>query len=84
MQQGDAFLVLCVRACPEKDIEEDTVYLWRGPDFEEDEDECGLSSEEFIERVIQQYFGEDATSASVRMLEQEPGDESDEFLNFFD
>ena len=34
LQQGDALLVLCVRAQPEKDIEEDTVFVWRGPDFD--------------------------------------------------
>jgi hypothetical protein len=37
LQQDNALLVLCVRAQPEIDIEEDTVYMWRGYEFEETE-----------------------------------------------
>lgn len=44
-------MILCVRAQPEKDIEDDTVYIWRGPDFDEEVEE-GLTSDEFLDKVI--------------------------------
>lgn len=31
LQQAEVLIVLCVRAQPEKDIEEDTVFVWKGP-----------------------------------------------------
>jgi hypothetical protein len=37
IQQPDALLVLCVRALPEKEIDEDTVFVWRGPEFVDSE-----------------------------------------------
>ena len=52
LQQGDALLVLCVRAQPEKDIEEDTVFVWRGPDFDQGDDEEALDTEDFIDKVV--------------------------------
>ena len=75
-------MLLCVRKQPEKDIEEDTVYVWRGHQFEVIEEECG--EEEFVERVIQQYWGSEKKREDIRITEEEPGEESDEFLNFFD
>lgn len=36
LQQAEVLIVLCVRAQPEIDIEEDTVFVWKGPDFEEE------------------------------------------------
>lgn len=50
-QQENAFLVLCVRAHEEKDIEEDSVYVWRGPIFEEEDG--AIDCEEYIDKVIE-------------------------------
>lgn len=49
LQQATALMVLCVRAQPEKDIDEDTVFVWRGPDFEEEDD---MSPEDFIDKAV--------------------------------
>jgi len=58
LEQADALLVLCVRAQPERDIDEDTVYVWRGTDFEEDHTNAnGINdTQKFIDEVIQQYW----------------------------
>ena len=29
------FILLCIRANPDEGIEEDTMHIWRGPEFEE-------------------------------------------------
>jgi hypothetical protein len=36
--------LLCVREQPEKDIEEDTVYVWKSPDFDPED----IETDEFI------------------------------------
>ena len=50
LQLETALLVLCVREHIEKDIEQDTVHVWRGHEF--DSEDGMLSSEEFIDHVI--------------------------------
>jgi hypothetical protein len=40
--------------------------------------------QEFIQQVIDKYWGEDASSINIEKVEQIPGDEDDEFLNYFD
>ena len=82
LQNEDALLVLCVRAHPEKDIDEDTVFVWRGHEF--DDDGGMLSGKEFIDKVIELYWGGEITAGEAKIVEEEPGEESDDFLNFFD
>ena len=46
-------MILCVRANEEKDIDEDTVYVWRGTEFEEGHDTKGINdTQKFIDEVI--------------------------------
>jgi hypothetical protein len=56
------------------------VYVWKSPDFDPED----IETEEYIQKVIQQYFGSGAQESQIRVLEEEPGEESDDFLNFFD
>jgi hypothetical protein len=55
LEQQDALLILCVRANPELDIEEDAVYVWKGYEFEDEGDSSGgsLSKQEYIDKVIE-------------------------------
>lgn len=46
--------LLCVREQPEMDIE-DTVYVWKSPDFDPED----IEPDQFIKQVIQQYWGPD-------------------------
>jgi len=79
LTQENALFVLCVRASPEE-AEEDTVHVWKGYEFES----SSLSEEVFIENVVQAYFGAGVKSSQLRIVQEEPGEESDEFLNYFD
>ena len=45
LEQENVLLLLCVREQPEKDIERDTVYLWKSPDFYEEDGEGQLSTD---------------------------------------
>ncbi len=56
------------------------IHLWKGPDFEPE----AMDVQEFIQQVIDKYWGEDASSINIEKVEQIPGDEDDEFLNYFD
>ncbi len=51
----DSFILLCVRANPEEGIESNTLYIWKGPDFEEGE----LTVKEFIQQTIDSYWSEE-------------------------
>lgn len=82
LQQENALLVLCVRAQPEKDIDEDTVHVWRGYEFEATS--AAMDEDLFVEKVIKAYFGPDCKRDNIKIVEEEPGEESDEFLNHFD
>ncbi len=44
-------MVLCVREQPDRDVEQDTVYIWKSPDFEEEEG-ATLTTQEFLDEVI--------------------------------
>ncbi len=68
-----------MRAQPDEgEVEEDTLYVWKGYEFESE----SLSEEEFIEKVVQAYFGPGLKSTQLRVVHEEPGEESDEFLNY--
>jgi hypothetical protein len=37
LEQENVMFLLCVREQPEKDIDQDTVYVWKSPDFDFEE-----------------------------------------------
>ena len=78
LQQEDALMVVCVRA--ETDTDKDRVYIWKGHEFEADNGM--LTEDEFVERVILEYWGQ--KGGNIERVEEEPGEESDDFLNYFD
>ncbi len=51
LEQENTFMVLCVREQPDRNVDQDTVYIWKSPDFEEDEDAV-LTMQEFLDEVI--------------------------------
>ena len=59
LQQENALLVLCVRAADPDDEEDDgngaeenTVHIWRGHEFDQEENGGMISAEEFIDKVV--------------------------------
>ena len=94
---NDTLLVLCVKAqfgpgLPEG-ADRHKVYIWRGADFEEDEedgiDETGAkvssSSKEFVSRAMEQYWGchRPEDQYNIEIHEEFQGRESEEFLDQF-
>ena len=78
----EAFLVLCVRAHPSlPGREKNLVYVWAGFEFDESD---GSSTEKFIEQVKIQYWGQNYVSEEIEVINELAGEESEEFLNFFD
>jgi len=73
------FLLLCVRAKPEEGLD-DELHVWRGPDFEEGD----LDVNQFIDEVIRKYWGDEKDQSEIERIEQIPGSEEDDFLNYFD
>lgn len=75
-------MVLCVRANPDEGIVEDVMFLWKGPDFEPSD----IDPRAFIDEAIKSYWGEDGLNGELEIekVEQIPGDEDEEFLNYFD
>lgn len=73
--------VLCVRAQPDIGLDMETIYVWKGSDFDSD---GMISDDEFIEQVKCQYWGVQAASTEIVRINELPGNESDEFLNYFD
>ena len=51
LEQENTFMALCVREQPDLNVDQDTVYIWKSPDFEEDEDAV-LTTQEFLDEVI--------------------------------
>jgi hypothetical protein len=78
----EAFVVLCVRSNPDEGIEEEVLHIWRGPEFEPDSLDPGM----FIDQVIKSYWGDEGVKGALEIekVEQVPGDEDEEFLNYFD
>lgn len=56
------FLVLCIKANPEEGIEDDVLHIWKGPDFNEEDD-----VDNFISEVIVKYWGDE--SINVKRIE---------------
>ena len=73
-------LVLCVRANPDKDILKNSLYIWTGEEFESSSE---MTPKQFVEQVAIHYWGEDLPKLDVDRVEEEAGDESDEFMHFF-
>jgi hypothetical protein len=89
-----AFLVLCKRASPEgeDDGEVDSVFIWQGYNFEAEEASEGSdpankiagSVEEFKRAALSDYWGHNYQELGLNEVEEEVGEESDEFMAYFD
>lgn len=57
----ESFLILCIRAqlgVPGHEHDQHTVYIWKGPDFDEEEETNEvITVQEFQERVLEAYWG---------------------------
>ena len=76
--------VLCVRAQPDNGIDNESVFVWKGSDFDPESASGMISDDEFIEQVKCQYWGVQAPSSEIVRIDEMPGEESDDFLNYFD
>jgi len=87
--QEDSFLILCVRARidePGHEHDQHQVFVWKGSDFDEEEASNEvISTDEFTQRVLEQYWGCKNPQDQFNLLVQnEPfGAESEEFNEFF-
>jgi hypothetical protein len=54
--RDDSMVVLCVKANPDEGIEDHTVYVWMGTDFEPSSTD--IDPNEYIEQVKKNYWGE--------------------------
>jgi hypothetical protein len=52
--QEQAFVVLCVRSNPDEGIDEETIHIWRGPEFEAE----GLDPGLYIDQIISKFWGD--------------------------
>lgn len=88
--QDDAFLVLCVRALigvPGHEHDQHKVFVWKGSDFNEDEarDNEVITPEDFVQRVMEQYWGcrNPQDQFNILLQNEMSGAESDEFSDYF-
>lgn len=59
-----------------------SAFIWNGLEFEETPD--GPSRHQFVSHAVEEYFGRVGRQLdSVRIVEEQPTSESDEFLNQF-
>eukprot|EP00347_Sterkiella_histriomuscorum_P011735 403371304 len=79
----ESFLILCVRANPDEGLE-DELHIWHGPDFEDPSENDQLSIEDYIQQVIVKYWGEGKDQSEIERINQIPGQEEDDFINYFD
>ena len=61
----EALILLCIRANPDEGIDDDTLHIWRGPDFEVGEVNPG----KFISDVISAYWGPDIDQEKIDKVE---------------
>ena len=85
----DIMVVVCVRATPSSPTE--SIYVWQGYEFEEQNSDNTPEIEHFIEKVREAYWGSDKNGQKVdvkglkiQRFNEEPGEESEEFNNLFD
>ena len=79
LQNEDQFYVLCVRKQPDEGVANDTCYIWKGREF--DGSDSSMNLIDFVNKVISNYW---SSAADVNQIDEEPGEESDDFLNYFD
>jgi hypothetical protein len=73
-------LVLCAKAKPEDDNrQENMVYVWHGGEHQVDQEE----QKEFLKKCIQVYYNQ-GTSDGLKVQQEHSGDESSEFMQFFE
>ena len=85
--EEEALLVLCVRAQinePGHEHDQNRVFIWRGSQFEEEDNEI-FTPDEFISRVLEQYWGckNPENQFNILIQNEVSGQESDEFNDFF-
>ena len=83
-------VVVCAREDPSNDRDHHAMYVWMGIEFEE-KHEGKKEVEKFVEAVKKKYWGRDrkgnpvnVSSLEIVRYNEEPGDESEDFNNFFD
>ena len=83
----DTMQVLCVKAQPDDEYrQENTVYVWTGPDFEVSKyGDSALPEQQFVHKCMEDYWGEqEASRNQVKIVTVDSDQPSDEFMYFFD
>jgi hypothetical protein len=84
--EDETFAILCVRKRDDGFVsmhgeqKEHRMFIWKGLCIEEDEDEA----KQFVRQTLNHYWGETFEDLDIKIQEEIPGEESEEFLNFFD
>lgn len=85
----EAFVIVCQRKNEEEGIDSDIAYLWKGYNFDpadikEEGDKIAKNEQEFKEKVLREYWGPDFANVDIQEREEEVGEESEDFLCYFD
>jgi len=88
LENEEAMLVLCVRADPEDTSgfkQQHSCFVWRGPDFdiESHPENASLSEWQFIQKCIDNYWGDQASQLQIQVLYEDSDNTSDAFNQFF-
>ena len=82
---SESMLILCIKASfdpSQPGSDQHRVYVWRGAEFEEDDEESG---EEFVKRSMEAYWGcpTPENQYNIQMQYEYQNKETDEFLDQF-
>jgi hypothetical protein len=85
--QEDQVLVLCIRAqvgVPGHEHDQHITYVWRGPDFEAEEEEV-IPVDDFVQKAMDSYWGcrNPQDQFNIQIINEQFGAESDEFNDYF-
>ena len=89
LENEEALLVLCVRKADDEEYrEEETCYVWVGPDFDIDhyEESANMDLNGFVQKCITDYWGGDGSfdMSKIKILNEDAHSPSEAFMNFFD
>ncbi len=93
LENEEALLVLCVRkASGEEYREEETCYVWAGPEFllENYEEGSVMDENKFVQKCISDYWGPKGSGGNnydlskIKIVNEQAESPSEAFMNFFD
>jgi hypothetical protein len=91
--EPEKFVVICRKERPQEfcsneeeegiQLNENIAFIWRGEDFEEIGQGSGgdvIKSEDFVQKVMEQYWGPNYASLNIKQQQEEPDNESEQLM----